>query len=240
MSIHILLIVFYTFTHRHTHTHTVCAVWKWCVFHFIILVYECIRTNDEWNWKRHRLAFGKKQNKKNTHEKKMKSYSMQSIIFVNIGRNSNCVTHSATIRMHIYDVYLHCCSVICLCISVCCAMQWIFNICHCIHAFVLIALQSTISILRSNRVIILHLCIMHHCILSWMRKYIYMILSAAAAAFFHSVSFGINQCQFFNDYFHFNFHIARSFFACSLYGSMNPWIYCFQSGNVTRIMLILS
>lgn len=59
-------------------------------------------------------------------------------------------------------------------------------------------------------------CIMHHCILSWTREHMWCI-------FFHSASFGINQCQFYNDYFHFNFHAKRFFsFKCSLH----PCIYC--------------
>lgn len=34
----------------------------------------------------------------------------------------------------------------------CVCVRWIFNICHCIHAFALIVLQSTASILRMHRV----------------------------------------------------------------------------------------
>lgn len=33
----------------------------------------------------------------------------------------------------------------------CVCVRWIFNICHCIHAFALIVLQSTASILRMHR-----------------------------------------------------------------------------------------
>lgn len=107
--------------------------------------------------------------------------------------------------------YAMCLLVWCVCV------RWIFNICHCIHAFALIVLQSTTSILRMYRV---HsYCIDASCTIAyWVERE-----NTCDAFFFHSASFGINQCQFYNDYFHFNFHAKRFFsFKCSLH----PCIYC--------------
>lgn len=73
---------------------------------------------------------------------------------------------------------------------------------------------------------------MQHCILSWveLNEKIYVL-------FFLRIRFGINQCQFFNDYyFHFNFHaVLLLFHRCYMVAMlMNLWIFRFQSGNVIR------
>lgn len=107
----------------------------------------------EWNRKRHAhnlpcvCTFGKKQKKKNKIERKMKSYAMQLIIFVNIEWNPNCVTvhcvHACI--AYVYSALLVWCQYdFLLCVWVW-AVWWIFNIRHCIHAFALIVLQSTTS-----------------------------------------------------------------------------------------------
>lgn len=125
----------------------------------------------------------------------MKWHSMQSIIFVNIERNSNCVT--------VQYVCIICLFAFAAAIAVYVCVQQIFNICHCIHAFALIALQSSTSMHRMYSAFISYLYAPLHIELNREN----MILPLFSLS------------QFFNDYFHFNFHTMRFVF-CSSYESM--------------------
>lgn len=120
-----------------------------------------------------------------------------------------------------YNMYAHCTLHISICIARC--VQWIFDIRHYIHAFVLIALPSSTSILRDRTVHSYCICanvMFSSCNIAywiecvWVNEYGYFLSL--------SVSFDFNQCQFFNDYFHFNSHSDYFLFSSSFSNLLLP------------------
>lgn len=99
----------------------------------------------------------------------------------------------------------------------CVCVRWIFNICHCIHAFALIVLQSTTSILRMYRV---HsYCIDASCTIAyWVERE-----NTCDAFFFiqpHSVSISVSSIMIISILI--SMPSAFFSFKCSLH----PCIYC--------------